>query len=165
MYQKYPTGFRTELGLGTKSETQPDAELVRFMERLAKNEINVLSWKVRNEFFQIAKRLYGGFGQWIDAQQENPNISQTAYDMIADTLDFISGKARTISVQTRFAIMNTESANGAYNRSVEGRRSTPLRDHMRFPSNEFMYRWVNQPDGFSDMLCTTNLIFGKTLRD
>lgn len=164
MYQNYPTGFRSPLGLGKKYETSVDSELAEFLSKLNNNEYRIDSWSTRDKLFRITKRLFGNFAEWVIAQDKNDAISQNAYEMIADTISFINKGRRPVALSSRRAIITMEVADGVYRNEVAARRTTTLLDSIDFPAAEYLYRWVNQPDGFGDMLCTVRFIFGSELR-
>lgn len=164
MWQYYPTGFRSPLLLEDKKETAPDADLVEFMRKSKAHLHSISSWSTRRDFYEIAKRLYGDFGAWLDAQDSNPDISQTAYDMIYETLRYIETGRRPISLATRMAIINVEAENGVTSRTPTSAKMPSLRSTLKFNPSRYMYLWANQEDGFSDMLCVTNFIFGSQTR-
>lgn len=163
-YQIYPTGFRRPLGLDVKTETKVDTQLLEFNRKLAIHEYRIDAWPVRDELFRMVRRLFGNFGDWLMAQDKNTAISQTAYDLIGEVIDFIETGRRPVDLNSRIAIINMESADNIYGNVVADRRTTTLLSRLKFPPEEYLFRWVNQPDGVIDMLCTVNFIFGSELR-
>lgn len=164
MWQNYPSGFRAPLWLAEKRETTADPELLAFMEKSKRHRHVITDWTTREQFYTIAKRLFGNFAEWLDAQEQNPDISETAYDMIRDTLHFIETGVRPLPVAVRISIITTEVTNGVYHNALVKRRTTTLRSSACIDLSRYMYLWVNQPGGFDDMLCTVNFIFGSELR-
>lgn len=164
MFISYPSGFRSPIGLANKGPIQPDPELVKFLDDLRAHRCHQESWATRDRFYTIARRLFGDFGAWLDLQEINPEISQTAYDMIADTIDFINKGRRSVMSTSRMAVIKTEVQMKTYYRNIATRRTTTLRARANFRLDDYIFYWANQPDGFADMLCIVSFIFGTDLR-
>lgn len=164
-FQVYPMGFQTPLSEGVKSPTEPDAEIVRLWNDYRTGRALLMSHSFRRDVIRAVQRLYGYFPEWLDAQDKNTKISQSAYEMIEDTVCLINTGRRPIELSVRLSIIATEQQMNMYQNPCAVERTSKLRDSLQVPTNEVIFRWITgSTDGFFDMLCTTHAIFGLTPR-
>lgn len=163
-YQGYPMGFRSPLNDRMKTETTVDLELAKLWRDMQDGRISHESWEFRSQVIDCTKRLFGDFLEWLDAQDQNTKISQNGYDFIVDTIQFINTGRRTVSIATRTGIITTEIRTDKYENLSAAGRTTKLRELLKVHPREVIFEWVKHKDGFSDMLCTINFLFGTDMR-
>lgn len=164
VYQYYPTGYRVPLVDGPRTENAIDVQVAALYNEFKSNPANCENFEFRQQVIECAKRLFGQFHGWLDAQDHNVKISKHAYDFIEDTLEFISTGRRPIEILSRLGIIDSERASGKYENDKAEQRRTRLRDKLSVPSREYLYHWLRHRGGFEDMLCTLNFIFGTDFR-
>jgi hypothetical protein len=112
------------------------------------------------------------FAQWIDLQFNNARLSEIHVKFLIDTLNFIRGMGRCISVDSWQLLIDKDNP---YNKAAASK--IELSDY--FDSKDFIYEnslkldkipynlpltlqcWITQPMGFSDLVVTADIIFGK----
>lgn len=112
------------------------------------------------------------FAQWIDLQFENPKLSEMHSKFLVDTLNFIKGKGRSMSVDSWQLLIDKDNP---YNKAS----ATKIQISDYFKATDFIYSnhlemdkipyslpltlqcWIRQPMGFSDLMVTADIIFGR----
>lgn len=159
-FQYYPSGVRTPLMQGFKSETLVDEEWLQLKKLVNSHKVYIDSIDYRKLVVKHARRLFGNFREWLDAQDQNTRLSVNGYEYLVDTIEFLNKGFRTVSAGSRMALIASDFAHSnSTNPKAENRR-TRLRDLLQINPDEFIYVWCNQPNGFSDMICTVDLLFG-----
>lgn len=164
VYQVYPMGFRSPLSEGVKSQTDVDFEIVQLYKEFKTGKRHVDSFEFRKKVIQATRRLLGFFPEWLDAQDKNTKISESAYELLVDTIEFINTGNRPIALEVRMGIMATEQLMNTYENAAAAGRTTKLRDLLLIKPDEVIFTWINHRDGFFDMLCTIHSIFGLNPR-
>lgn len=116
------------------------------------------------------------FASWIALQNENPRITELHYEFIIDTLKFIQGHGRRMSIETWGLIIDKDNlfdkkmakkfkldeffnaSAGAYD-VLEG-SDVPLYN-LPYKMADLLKIWLTRPMGFNDFVMTVSLIFGK----
>lgn len=162
-FQYYPSGVRIPLTQGFKAETLVDPEWAQLKARLNNHKLSGDSIEYHKEVVRITKRLFGNLLSWLDAQDQNTRLSVNTYEYLKDTLLFLNKGYRVVSKDSRISLINADfSHNQTTNPKAESRKER-LRDLVQFDPNEFIFIWTNHPNGWSDMICTVDLLFGTDL--
>lgn len=160
-YQLYPTGFRSPIFSGSRTDPVVDREIAELFEIFTTGISPLPMVELRHRVIQATKRLFGNFSSWLDAQDQNTDISETAYDLIVNTIQYINTGRRNIALETHKAIIEQELRHQQYRNPRAEKRNAHLRDLLKVPHDEFIYHWLQHPTGFSDMLCTVYYLFGS----
>lgn len=164
-HQYYPTGYRTPLPEDrSKGDIIPDAELAELWQALCIDRGLFHSFDFKDRVITCVKRLFGDFGEWLDAQDANTKITDQGYQLIKDTLGYIATGHRDVMIISRSAIIAQQYAEGHYEDKNVANRKTRLRELLRGLPSEYLYDWLQHRDGFEDMLCTCIFMFGTELR-
>lgn len=164
-HQYYPTGFRTPLPEDrSKGDIIPDSEIVALYRALCTDRSLYDSFEYKDRVISCVKRLFGNFGEWLDAQDTNARISDQGYQLIKDTLEYINTGNRSVMIISRAAIIEQQYRDGVYEDNNVAGRKTRLRDSLRGLPSEVFFDWLQHRDGFEDMLCTCHFMFGTELR-
>ena len=160
-YQVSPLGFRSPIGNGEKTATEPDAQIVNLYKQFKSGQRSLLSFEYRDEVISCVRRLFGYFPEWLDAQDRNTRISEQSYELLRDTIEYLNTGVRPVALFSRLGIMGTEISMNSYQNASAAGRTTRLLDELKVNPNEFIHRWVTvDSDGFYDMLCTAYILFG-----
>lgn len=159
-FQYYPTGFRIPLTSGFKSETLEDEAWCAHYAQLQKGIQSGDSIEFRKDTIRHARRLFGNFLDFLDAQDQNTRLCNNGYEYLKDTIEFLNTGRRTISAGSRLGLIATDIKEHRQNNPKAENRRTRLRSLLEINPDEFIFVWLNHPGGFADMLCTVNLLFG-----
>lgn len=162
-YQSYPNGFRSPVFGNERMTINADGRIQELMTQWKNGLVEVDTWAFRAELIEVTRALFGDLLAWLDAQDHNPYISKTAYNLIVETIEFIKGKRRVISLPTTFSLIHSEVKSGIYRNDAAERRTERLRNLVDFDSRDYIFLWSQQPKGMHDMLCVTHFIFGPEL--
>lgn len=163
-YQSYPTGYRSPVW-GTRLMTiAPDVQIARLMKSYRSRLLDIDAWEFKATLVAETRRLFGNIKDWVEAQDQNVYISQTAYDLIAETINFIKTGKRCVSLRAHMGIIDMEREMGTFSNDNAERRITSLGDLLTFPVDDYIFMWIQHPNGLDDMLCTVHYIFGTDLQ-
>lgn len=163
-YQSYPSGYRSPVW-GTRLMTiAPDPQIVSLMSKYQAYLLGEDVWEFKATLIAETRRLFGDFSEWLEAQDDNVYISQTAYDLIVDTINFIKTGKRVISLSAYRGIIAMERKHGTYHSDNAERRVSSLKELLTFPTHDYIHMWLMHPNGMEDMLCTVHFIFGTEVQ-
>jgi hypothetical protein len=160
----YPRGYtsRSETGAGLV-QSQGDASVQTLYDLLEQRGVNTSTWKYRQMVLDTALRLFGDFATWLKDQQQNPNLVGYNQEFLKDTLDYIHGADRMMSVATWTDLLgdtgtlgkttNASALNPA--RAALGRGETTI---------QILQAWATRPNGMEDLMQTLYLLFGQARR-
>lgn len=160
-YQNYPSGFRTPVVGDYRTDTQADPEVMKFMETLTVavgSRVN--SFEFRRNVLVHAQKLFGDFRAFLMAQSANTALSPHQRAFLTDTIEYINSGRRPISIRTRMELINAEKGVGYKTWPTD---SVDLARRLQCGVEDYMYHWINHSEGFIDLLCTLDLIFGEPL--
>lgn len=160
-FQYYPLGFRSPTRDGFRTETIADPVWVQHYADFKNGKISGESMEFRLRTIEIARRLFGNFNDWLDAQDQNTKISDQAYDLLKDTIAYLNTGRRPISLSTRVGIMADQIAHGQYGNPKAVNRRDRLRDNLKISRGDFLFHWVQPKDGFADLVQTLDILFGQ----
>lgn len=159
-FQYFPTGVRIPLRQGFKAETTVDETFVTLMKSLADAKVSGDDPHFRKDAIRHARRLMGNLVDFLDAQDQNTRLSVNGYEYLKDTIEFLNKGYRSVHSSSRIGLIAADfKSNQSTNPKAESRRER-LRDLLQIPPEEFIFTWLKHPNGFADMLCTVNFLFG-----
>lgn len=160
-YQNYPSGFRTPVVGEYRTDTQADPQVASYMATLTTaigSRVN--SWEFRRNVLIHANELFGDFRGFLMAQRDNTALSPHQRAFLSDTIQYINSGKRPLALRTRVELIHAEKGEG-YNTYPSDR--VDLSAKLAVPVEDYMYHWINHGEGFIDLLCTLDLIFGEPL--
>lgn len=160
-YQYYPLGFRSPIRDSFRTETIPDPAWTQLYADYKNGKVNGESIEFRMQVIAIARRLFGNFNEWLDAQDQNPKISEQAYELVVDTIRFLNVGRRPVDISCRIGIIADQIVNNRYSNPKAVERRTKLRDLLQVDRSEVLFRWVQPRGGFGDLVQTLNVFFGE----
>lgn len=165
-YQYYPSGARRILGEDEKKgDIEVDFEITELNHKLNLMRREYHSFEFRDSVIECVKRLFGDFGDWLDAQEDNAKLSEHAYEFIKETIEFINTGKRPVLIITRASILRQEMKGGFQDDVKVATRKTRLRDMLHVDPKNFVFAWSQHRGGFEDMLCTSVFLFGTDFRE
>jgi len=118
------------------------------------------SWRFQDLVLSSAVSLFGDFSRWLNQQIFDANLVGNNRKFLEETIDYIHGKPRTLSVLVWKDIM--VNYNGSYHSSSV--RSLIDNSHIvgrGLTTAAALSKWVSQRNGFDDLLLTLYVMFGK----
>jgi hypothetical protein len=159
-FQYFPTGVRIPLRQGFKAETTVDEAFVALMKTLNTGQVSGECPYFRKDVIRHARRLLGNLVDFLDAQDQNTRLSVNGYEYLKDTIEFLNKGYRSVHSSSRIGLVAADYVhNQSTNPKAENRRER-LRDLLQIAPEEFIFIWLRHPNGFADMLCTVNFLFG-----
>ena len=160
-YQYYPLGFRSPIRDGFRTETIPDPAWATLYAEFQSGTVNAESMEFRMRVIAMARRLFGNFNEWLDAQDQNPKISDQAYQLVQDTVTYLNLGRRPVDISCRSGIIADQIRNNRYSNPKAVERRTRLRDQLQVDRSDVLFRWVQPRDGFGDLVQSLNVFFGE----
>jgi hypothetical protein len=136
-----------------------------------KRSADSTSFEFRDKVLHAALRAFGtpNFRFWFEAQFQSPVLSDLHYRFLDDTLKFIQGGRREMSLETWGAIVsiaNNDEGSGKLSEFANeffGISSGGVNRYARDASLiDTIQCWCSQPNGIEDLLGTLHLLFGTT---
>lgn len=159
-FQYFPTGVRVPLRQGFKAEITTDEPLVTLLKSLAAGTVSGECPCFRKDVIRHTRRLMGNLVDFLDAQDQNTRLCVNGYEYLKDTIEFLNKGYRSVHSSSRIGLVAADYAhNQSTNPKAENRRER-LRDLLQIAPEEFIFVWLGHPNGFADMLCTVNFLFG-----
>ncbi len=162
-YVLYPRGYTTRSEGQGVVKSLGDASVQTLYELLDQRNCPTDNWKFRKMVLDCALRLFGDFATWLKDQQQNPTLVGYSQEFLRDTLTFIHGGDRLMSVVSWTDLLAEAGLQGkaipvsALNPSQAelGRGETTI---------QIVQAWATRPNGVEDMLQTLYLLFGQSRR-
>lgn len=159
----YPRLYTSRLSEGEGVVVSQGDESIDLLYKvfIDRNTVTVASWPFVSSVLTNALRLFGDFREWSQDQLANPNIVGYNRQFIEDTLNFINGQARELSVENWFDLISEggagHHAHAVPDRLVQSKRLLESSDD----SLQLLQNWVSKPNGLADLINTMHLLFGK----
>lgn len=153
--QENPSPERTESPRGFLI-TGTSAAIDELYETQLHGSFNVNAWEFRRRVLHAACQAIGDIRTWYKAHSRHPYVYGRRYDFLVDTLTFVSTGKRTMSLSAWMGLLETFPDVNEY----EASRVPKLPYPVESTTPEFVARWCQQPDGFMDMLCSLNILYG-----
>jgi hypothetical protein len=140
-----------------------DASVQTLYELHESRSTNTSSWAFRKMVLDCALRLFGDFATWFEDQKRNPNLVGYNQEFLKDTLNFIHGGDRLMSVVVWTDLLGHTGTIGKVSRPMDlnpsrvdlGRGETTV---------QILQQWLSRPRGIDDLLQTLYLLFGQARR-
>ncbi len=139
-----------------------------FLKMKAEAQSNVLNQLVVQE--QVLLAAYEAFGtknfwDWVIFQITNAELTSLHTAFLIETLNYISGAPRKTHVEQWIRLLNADKDKSAIVTigSVNHLTLSDLFKNKMVPSkiNKVFVKWLRQPQGFYDFLCSLEVIFGN----
>lgn len=108
----------------------------------------------------VAKVYIGAFKPWLGAMLNGEYLYGRRLDFIIDTLSFIETGRRTISISNWNDLLMEEVLPNKLLITQETRNKVANTGLNLDSFSQIISRWCRQVNGFDDMLCTLNILFG-----
>ena len=159
-YQLYPSGYQSPLYDTVRTGSVADDVVLRAYKELRVNmSSRVNTWGFRKEIIDRAAYLFGYFRDWLEAQEKHERCTKHMRAFLEDTLTFISTGRRPMALESRWECLLQEKRSGMDKRTGQSNK-VPLVQSLSVPYEDYMWHWLSHPNGFTDMVCTLNVIFG-----
>lgn len=160
-YDLTPQGFRIPLYDNKRLGDGPDELVVSSCAKLASDRTGEThTWNFQRKIINRGLDLFGDFREFLKAQDSNPSLTAHQRAFLEDTIQFICTGRRSMTLELRATCLAMESDERAPERFSPSRSTRPLYELYSLPSEDYMYHWIGHARGFTDMVCTLNVIFG-----
>lgn len=158
-YQYSPLGYRSPCKDDLKRGTEADKLISESYGIASAGLSKCTSWEFRRKVINRALDRFGYLRDWIKAQDGNERMSKHMRELLIDTMIFIRTGRRPMSIQNRVDLIRLETKKDN-TRGVYKNHSRDIFNALAMPTEDYMYYWLQHENGFNDMLCTINVIFG-----
>lgn len=134
---------------------------------------NMRRFEFREKVLLAAMRLLSPKGKpvssWFAMQAQPPGVSDLHIRFLIETLDFVAGKERTVSLDNWHSLLfvrrgidkNGSNCSREIRMRFEGFETNDPRRFLPHKIDRFLVEWTSRPGGFYDLLSTLNVFFGK----
>lgn len=107
-------------------------------------------------------QLMGPLSSWVSRQaNNNPYLYDTNYEFMLDTLKFINtGKRQYSNMLTWYDLLN-EYPSRQPGVTID-RWNSLIKNVTQDINFDYMSKWINQPNGFDDIMMTAMIMFGES---
>lgn len=136
-----------------------DPELVELLKTVQLFRLDNVSSDHKLQIIDCAKRLFGDFDKFVQYNVLSNNLVHgKVLDFLVDTVEFIDGGVRELSIETWSNYLDQAPKRPAH---IPDRRNVTL--NLTGPN--YIAKWIRQPNGFADLVSTLILMFGIPLKD
>lgn len=166
----YPRGFETYAKCrlftrGYEYHSQPvlklkrgDAEVSHIYDLYINRSMQVTGWKFKQDVIQTTKRLFGHMDVWAKNNiLQNDALYGVNVDFIIDTIGFIKTGKRSLSLLTWIGLVEECPVSDPQKKQIRNYKQ----DIIESVGPHWLSDWLSHEDGFNDMLCSINLLFGN----
>ena len=166
---QYPSGLRTVAGrydpaidyrmYRITNVKDGDPVLVELIKRLSLSRLHNLDSMDKLAFIDCAKRLFGDFDSFVKYNIENNNlIHGHDLDFLMDTVEFVNGGVRSLSIETWMNLLNQEPKKPA---------DVPVDPYitLNYTGTNYIGKWLRQPNGMADLISTLIIMFRLKISD
>lgn len=165
-YDITPQGFRVPLYDDKRRGDGPDGLVVESHALLSSDSTGFThSWEFQRKIMNRGLDLFGDFTQFLKAQDMHGYLTLHQRAFLEDTLQFIRTGKRSMSIDTRVMLLTAEMAEKFPSRFTPSRNTRSLVEQLGRTGEDYMYHWIGHARGFTDMVCTLNVIFGNTQKN
>jgi hypothetical protein len=157
MYPRLYTSARP--GNNTVLQSKGDIAVGLLMEMLVDRRFPHARWAFQSQVLDCALRLFGDFSQWVEMQRQNPQVAGASMAFVEETLRFIEGTPRELSLANWIELVPQGQAN-IHLADLQVPRITP-RLHQSPSTVKALQLWCSRPDGLEDLLESLHLLFGR----
>lgn len=150
---------------GPALESPGDLIIDTTFKNYANREIATSGFEFKNVVITRFIQLIGDFEVWLRQQLTlNDMVHGPNLDFLIDTVHYLRNGHREMSPITRLGLMLE------YPNTIVGCASPTRYNELSIVPGEFndyITNWLSKDDGFDDMICSANILFGvsKTPRD
>lgn len=115
----------------------------------------------REHFYHTVMNAFGTttITDWVLRQKENPYFDTMQNRFLEETVEFVYTGHRRYHPSAYMDIIDM-GTNNAFAMGPGVRKLFPQYQHEPITIRDFMQSWLSQPDGLSDMLISTRIMFG-----
>lgn len=161
---RYPRGFTRPEGPSFQNTfSDGDGEWNSLYAIWLTGRAESLGWSYKAQLLKVAVRLFSNnFSRWAADQITNPFVHGYNYDFLIDTLRYLTGEQRYMSIRSWEGLVS-EHRLGPYGYENHD-ESVPRALLASLPNDlaSILSVWCGKPQGFEDLLKTLNLCFGRT---
>lgn len=167
--KQYPSGVRTIDGrydprydtdkVIVKNMKLGDPDIHRLISLVRLNRISHISSLDKLDFIKAAKRLFGNFDEFVRYNLLHNNVLHGKdLDFLMDTVSFINGGHRSFSIEMWMNYLDRDPKRAS---------DIPCNEHhdVEQVGANYIVKWLNQPNGFSDLVSTLIILFGLKMTD
>lgn len=160
-FQLTPQGFRVPLYDQQRRGDGPDEFVVKAYRTLMCDASGIThTWDYKRKIINRGLDLLGDFREFLKAQDGKDSLTVHQRAFLEDTIQFINTGRRPMTINTRVLLLVTEASEKNPKTFVASRSTKKLADMLQVPNDDYMFHWLQHRDGFGDMVCTLNVIFG-----
>lgn len=143
--------------------SEGDASVATLYELYVNRTVNTTAWAYRAKVLETALRLFGNFDEWLLLQSSNSHLSGYNLEFIQDTLNFIRTGQREMSLETWLELLHEQDDIKA---SAVDMHAPKRYFSLQAGENtvQILQNWCAQPGGFQDLVCTLQILFGRSRR-
>ncbi len=117
--------------------------------------------KILKEAKQAFAFLTGlSFQKWLQLQIDKESVTDMHMTFLNETIGFIFGKTRTMSVHQWFSLLEAKSTNNHADIKLDT-QGLGIDAAAIYSLEKVIQLWVSRPNGFEDLLSCLNVIFGE----
>jgi hypothetical protein len=151
-------------------EMSANDDIERLYGDYIKENGDVLAFDFRKQILFEALNAFGthSFFHWMREQVASPSFGEMHQRFLVDTLNYLSGKRREMSLLTWEALVDIEDPaqiSRQYRDTVEEFFGVSLREQQAKRNDtvvDVIQLWCGRPGGIEDLLQTLHLLFGNT---
>lgn len=125
---------------------------------MQRNENEYKSWPYRKEVLSVASLLLNNFNEWVRTNSVEGTLYGRRFDFLNDTVTFIKTGKRSLAVNSWKEIL--EESILPEKRMANQYNLNPLYFEPGVRTADIISMWCSQEKGFTDMLCTLDILFG-----
>lgn len=164
----YPYGFMATRPTGVRpmGRTEGDQEVAEVYTAYFRQDAISKSWELKVSTMVAALRLFGpSFYDWALQQLDNEYLNNKAIRFIADTVKFIEYGSRDMPALLWSDILDSVPVADKVPSTVLRTELRAVLTALRNNSDpQYLYKWLQQPNGFEDLLACLSICFGPDRR-
>ncbi len=129
------------------------------------NNILMNRFEFRESILKEAKQAFsfltgGSFQKWIQLQVDKDTVTNMHMQFLNETVGFIFGKYRSISVHQWFSLLEVNNTSKHADNKLDY-QGLDIDTSAIYSLEKVIQLWVSRDIGFEDLLCTLYVIFGE----
>lgn len=135
-----------------------DRQAVELYELHVNRSMEVTGWAFKRNVIKLAARLFGNFDAWANNNiRFNDALYGVNIDFIIDTIGFIKTGRRNLNLLTWMGLVEEKPVSDPQKKQ----ESSYAKYNVPNVGPHWLADWLSHEDGFYDMLCSINLLFGN----
>lgn len=154
-----PNGFRSfQTGDARNAGTiDPHFEMLWAKFR---NHEGYWNWADRRPYIDYAMKMFPNPEEFLKVQLANRNLCAYRRLFIEETARFIAYGQRQFSIFTTSSLFKNEDSSGPFDTMAKAGSDVDAAIWASCARQDAIARWLAQPNGFDDMVCTMAVLFG-----